>query len=84
MVLTHHGVLLILIRRLTKDRWQVHRLSKLYQAEEDADEAGNRFRRTGKDDFGTPPVFFEGGGGLVSTVSDYLRFAQMLLNRYGF
>ena len=60
---------------------QIHRLSKLYQAEEDADEAGNRFRRTGTDDFGTPPVFFEGGGGLVSTVSDYLRFAQMLLNR---
>ncbi|MBW2268666.1 MAG: beta-lactamase family protein [Deltaproteobacteria bacterium] len=28
-----------------------------------------------------PPSFFEGGGGLVSTVSDYARFAQMLLNR---
>ena len=81
MVLTHHGVLLILTRRLTKDCCQIHRLSKLYQAEEEADEAGNRFRRTGTDDFGTPPVFFEGGGGLVSTVSDYLRFAQMLLNR---
>jgi CubicO group peptidase (beta-lactamase class C family) len=26
------------------------------------------------------PVFFSGGGGLLSTVGDYLRFAQMLLN----
>jgi CubicO group peptidase (beta-lactamase class C family) len=27
-----------------------------------------------------PPTFFSGGGGLVSTAADYLRFAQMLLN----
>jgi CubicO group peptidase (beta-lactamase class C family) len=27
------------------------------------------------------PNFFSGGGGLVSTASDYLRFAQMLLNK---
>ncbi len=26
------------------------------------------------------PAFFSGGGGLVSTATDYLRFAQMLLN----
>jgi CubicO group peptidase (beta-lactamase class C family) len=32
----------------------------------------SRFRR--------PPTFFSGGGGLVSTTSDYLRFAQMMLN----
>jgi CubicO group peptidase (beta-lactamase class C family) len=32
-----------------------------------------------------PPAFPSGGGGLVSTVDDYLAFAQMLLNhgRYG-
>ena len=30
--------------------------------------------------FAKPPVFLSGGGGLVSTVGDYLRFAQMLLN----
>ena len=30
--------------------------------------------------FTKPPVFLSGGGGLVSTVGDYLRFAQMLLN----
>jgi CubicO group peptidase (beta-lactamase class C family) len=28
----------------------------------------------------TPPSFLSGGGGLVSTASDYLRFAHMLLN----
>ncbi|MCX5643355.1 MAG: serine hydrolase [Phycisphaerae bacterium] len=27
------------------------------------------------------PTFLEGGGGLVSTASDYFRFSQMLLNR---
>ncbi len=27
-----------------------------------------------------PPLFLSGGGGLVSTAGDYLRFAQMLLN----
>ncbi len=28
-----------------------------------------------------PPTFLSGGGGLVSTASDYLRFCRMLLNR---
>ncbi|MEY2884120.1 MAG: hypothetical protein RL490_1844 [Pseudomonadota bacterium] len=28
----------------------------------------------------TPPSFVSGGGGLVSTAGDYLKFAQMLLN----
>ena len=28
----------------------------------------------------TPPTFFSGGGGLVSTAVDYYRFCQMLLN----
>ena len=28
----------------------------------------------------TPPTLLSGGGGLVSTAADYLRFAQMLLN----
>jgi CubicO group peptidase (beta-lactamase class C family) len=31
--------------------------------------------------FPKPPVFFNGGGGLVSTASDYLVFAQMMLNK---
>lgn len=31
-------------------------------------------------DYLRPPTLFSGGGGLVSTATDYLRFAQMLLN----
>ena len=30
--------------------------------------------------FTEPPINFSGGGGLVSTTADYLRFCQMLLN----
>ncbi|HTB03490.1 MAG TPA: serine hydrolase [Bradyrhizobium sp.] len=31
-------------------------------------------------DVGRPQTFFSGGGGIVSTVPDFLRFCQMLLN----
>ena len=31
--------------------------------------------------FTKPPDFLSGGGGLVSTLGDYLRFSQLLLNR---
>ena len=31
-------------------------------------------------DVTTPTRLFSGGGGLVSTAADYLRFGQMLLN----
>ncbi|MES1213094.1 MAG: serine hydrolase domain-containing protein [Singulisphaera sp.] len=31
--------------------------------------------------FATKPAFLSGGGGLVSTADDYLRFCQMMLNR---
>ena len=31
-------------------------------------------------DVATPQTFFSGGGGIVSTVPDFLRFCQMLLN----
>jgi CubicO group peptidase (beta-lactamase class C family) len=34
----------------------------------------------GPDDYATQPPMPSGGGGLVSTAEDYLRFAQMLLN----
>lgn len=35
------------------------------------------------DDFSSsvPQIYFSGGGGLISTASDYLRFAQMILNK---
>jgi len=35
-------------------------------------------------DHESPPALASGGGGLVSTISDYARFAQMLLNRGAF
>ncbi len=31
--------------------------------------------------FTSPPTFLSGGGGLVSTARDYMRFCQMLLNK---
>src|SRR6201995_3946882 len=34
-------------------------------------------------DVGKPQTFFSGGGGIVSTVPDFLRFCQMLLNGGG-
>jgi len=34
----------------------------------------------GSSRFGRPATLFSGGGGLVSTATDYLRFAQMLVN----
>lgn len=33
-----------------------------------------------KSRYGRPASFYSGGGGLVSTTSDYLRFCQMMLN----
>jgi CubicO group peptidase (beta-lactamase class C family) len=33
-----------------------------------------------KSSYLTPPTFYSGGGGLVSTAMDYLKFCQMLLN----
>jgi CubicO group peptidase (beta-lactamase class C family) len=34
----------------------------------------------GNSTYAQPPTFFSGGGGLVSTATDYFRFCQMLLN----
>ncbi len=34
----------------------------------------------GRRDYLDPPAFLSGGGGLVSTTMDYMRFSQMLLN----
>ena len=34
----------------------------------------------GRRDYLEPPNFLSGGGGLVSTTMDYMRFSQMLLN----
>jgi len=61
------------------------RLSRLYTPDDEGilqlatperiKAAGRRVR-----DFTRPASFLSGGGGLVSTAADYLKFAQMLLN----
>lgn len=37
--------------------------------------------RSGPETYDTDAKFFSGGGGLLSTINDYFRFAQMMLNR---
>ena len=69
----------------------VHRLTTAYRPNEDNTAISRlepkKASDTSKDttyriaDFTEVPTFLSGGGGLVSTASDYLRFAQMLLNR---
>jgi CubicO group peptidase (beta-lactamase class C family) len=51
----------------------LHRLAEPFKVEPTT---GERIRML---DVRTPPVFESGGGGLVSTASDYLRFARLLL-----
>lgn len=42
---------------------------------------GGTFRGLPLPDYRTPPRIESGGGGLVSTIDDYARFAEMLTNR---
>jgi CubicO group peptidase (beta-lactamase class C family) len=51
------------------------RLSQLYVPSNDG-----KLVAQPSDEFLTKPKLFSGGGGLVSTMGDYLRFAQMLAN----
>ena len=53
---------------------KVERFSKLYAPSRE----GLKEQQFGQ--YRPRPTLFSGGGGLVSTASDYLRFAQMLLN----
>lgn len=56
---------------------QHHRVARLYGAAPGTKQAVP-LDAMGQGAF-TPPVFLGGGGGLVSTLSDYRRFAEMLL-----
>jgi CubicO group peptidase (beta-lactamase class C family) len=57
----------------------LHRLATLYALDADAGKVSPD-EETGR--WGvTTPDFFSGGGGLVSSASDYLRFAEMLRRR---
>jgi CubicO group peptidase (beta-lactamase class C family) len=55
---------------------KMNRFAEFYYRGKD----GKTVKHPGVADYSKPPVFPSGGGGLVSTASDYLRFCQMLLN----
>ncbi|MBC7416187.1 MAG: beta-lactamase family protein [Herminiimonas sp.] len=57
------------------DPAQQHRIAEPYEVDP---VTGNKVRLI---DVTQRPMFLSGGGGLVSTARDYLRFARMLLNR---
>jgi CubicO group peptidase (beta-lactamase class C family) len=56
-----------------------HRLAALYVASKSRGLA--LVKNPLMPDYESPPALASGGGGLISTASDYVRFAQMLLNR---
>jgi hypothetical protein len=57
------------------DEKNANRLATLYVPSNDG-----KMQPQSPADYLTPPNFLSGGGGLVSTAHDYLRFAQMLAN----
>ncbi len=60
-----------------KDKWD--RLATLYTTNKEGQLVPQTESLAGLD-FSKPPTMPSGGGGLVSTAHDYLRFGQMLLN----
>ena len=60
-----------------KNKW--NRFATLYRENEKGEIAPDASAVLGMD-YVTQPTMPQGGGGLVSTAQDYLRFAQMLLN----
>jgi CubicO group peptidase (beta-lactamase class C family) len=56
---------------------KIDRLAALYEM---SDEGELKLLKTPATEYADPPAFLSGGGGLVSTAHDYVRFAQMLLN----
>jgi CubicO group peptidase (beta-lactamase class C family) len=58
---------------------KIERFSSCYQPQEGG--AGLKLQDdAGKSTYAKPPVLESGGGGLVSTVHDYMRFCRMMLN----
>jgi CubicO group peptidase (beta-lactamase class C family) len=55
------------------------RLARLYQLDADTNKATALTREDAS--AGERPAFFSGGGGLISTLSDYYRFAEMMRRR---
>ena len=57
-----------------------NRFATLYAWSQNDELVVNQGRGVTADDYATQPSMPMGGGGIVSTAQDYLRFAQMLLN----
>ncbi|MGA2986919.1 MAG: serine hydrolase domain-containing protein [Terriglobia bacterium] len=57
-----------------------NRFATLYASGKDGELVANATGGAPADDYATQPSLPMGGGGMVSTAEDYLRFAQMLLN----
>ncbi len=57
-----------------------HRFAQLYAPMEESKEKLQVAKTRVSERYMGPGTFFSGGGGLVSTTSDYLRFARMMLN----
>jgi CubicO group peptidase (beta-lactamase class C family) len=61
-----------------EEKWG--RLAAIYQPSQGPSSPITRMKGVVQDGFLQPPVMCAGGGGLTSTLSDYLRFTRMLLN----
>jgi CubicO group peptidase (beta-lactamase class C family) len=60
---------------------KVSRLASMYGPDEQNPGRLKDIDPHDQSEYTRPKTFFSGGGGLVSTASDYLRFCQMLLNK---
>jgi CubicO group peptidase (beta-lactamase class C family) len=59
---------------------KLNRFAELYAYDADGRLKPVKTTESFNHDFSTKPAFLSGGGGLVSTAADYMRFCQMLLN----
>ena len=57
-----------------------NRFATLYRADQQGELVADGIAGTAPTDYDRQPTMASGGGGMVSTAQDYLRFAQMLLN----
>jgi CubicO group peptidase (beta-lactamase class C family) len=66
--------------RLLRAQGEVEPLRRIYTYDQDGKLQAVKATEGLNHDFSAKPALLSGGGGLVSTASDYMRFCQMLLN----
>jgi CubicO group peptidase (beta-lactamase class C family) len=59
---------------------KLSRFAEFYSYDQDGHLQAIKTTESLNHDFSAKPAFLSGGGGLVSTAADYMRFCQMLLN----